>query len=226
MRFEHLTEGMRKILMSWTRGYTAWVVIYAMPDKVPGILERWTDEFGTRIPAHHRHYRRKKGLPTAVAYDLPTSRSYKRTLVLLATEDAPSFGKTHPGPWGREKWQTDPMQIADYVISRDQRPDRSLTWTWKLTPREFGLIQQHLTALVKGGAPATAIAAHTKKLVAYHPMFGGVRRQLRRILRGAAKLYVATRKSPWPGPDPDNLPYIGSFEKTEKTEQVQAQEAE
>ena len=57
MRFEHLTEGMRKILMSWTRGYTAWVVIYAMPDKVPGILERWADEFGTRLPAHHRHYR-------------------------------------------------------------------------------------------------------------------------------------------------------------------------
>jgi len=227
MRFEHLTDGMRKILLSWARGYTAWVGIYAMPDKVPGILERWSEEFGTRLPAAHRYYRRKKGLPTAVAYDLPTPRSDKRTLVLLATADAPTFGRNHPGPWGREKWRTDPVQIADYVISRDQRPDRSFVWTWKMTPRAIGIEEKYLLALVKGGATPATIAAHAKHLVAYHPMFGGVRRQLRRMLKSAAKLYKATRKgAPWPGPDPDGLPYIGSFEKAGTTERVQAQEAE
>jgi hypothetical protein len=42
-------------------------------------------------------------------------------------------------------------------------------------------------------------------------MFGGVRRQVRRMLRGSAKLWVQTAKSPWPGPDPEHLPAMVGF---------------
>ena len=47
----------------------------------------------------------------------------------------------------------------------------------------------------------------------FYPMYGGVRRQIRRMYRGAAKLWLASRKTPWPGFNPDQLPIMAGFKK-------------
>ena len=73
-------------------------------------------------------------------------------------------------------------------------------------------MQQHLVALVKVG-DVGQVRHETMHWVRFYPLYGGVRRQIRRMYRGAAKLWAATRKSDWPGPDPERLPAMIGFRK-------------
>jgi hypothetical protein len=56
--------------------------------------------------------------------------------------------------------------------------------------------------------------------VQIYTLFGGVRRQLRRLILGYKKLYEAKLKKPWPGPNPESLPSITGFVRGEQNESI------
>jgi hypothetical protein len=95
---------------------------------------------------------------------------------------------------------------------QEPRERGDYAWTWRIQNKEYGVLEQFLITLVKEGK-ADNVAAQTARLVSMNPLFGGVRRQVRRLLKGAQKLWVGINheKRAWPGPDPDKLPMMGSY---------------
>ena len=90
------------------------------------------------------------------------------------------------------------------------------TWTWKINNKQIGMLERDLTALVKS-SDGSAVAKSSHHMVRFYPMFSGVRRQLRRSLHSARKLWVANCKSTFPGPDPDKLPMMVRYRKESVT---------
>lgn len=203
--YDDLTPAMQAVLMMWTRGYTCWIGFVTDLEKIPALEAKWIESYGTTLSAEKRRWRRKKKLPVAWAASMPVvGNPYKRQIILMATPEA----LTAPphSPFAREKWLTRPPEVADYVMVREPRDRGDYSWTWRIQNRPLGLIEQHLIALVKQGRQEAP--DYADKLVRFHPMFGGVRRQIRRLLRSAAKLWKATQKCDWPGPDPEALPFV------------------
>jgi hypothetical protein len=209
-----LTTALQMMLRDWSHGYRAWIEpFFTDPDKLPSLADKWHENYGIRHPAHTRRYRHSKGLPTAVAYAAPVPGLGMRVRVVMLAR-LPII-PPH-SPWAREKWRRDLLIFDDYIISREQDATGTLRWTWKIQDRPFGIWEQDMLRLVKRG-DADEVARTTWGAVTYWPMFGGVRRQLRRSLRGAQKLWLAMHKtSCWPGPDPEQLPIINSFRKDGK----------
>ena len=87
------------------------------------------------------------------------------------------------------------------------------TWTWKLQEHIYWQLSRHLTAIVKRRG-AAAVAAETKRWAKVFPMFGGIRRQLQRLLKSAMKLWIASCHEPWPGLLPAELPMKIGFRGT------------
>jgi hypothetical protein len=79
-----------------------------------------------------------------------------------------------------------------------------------------------MTALVREGN-VDKVRSEAQHAVAYWPMFGGVRRQLRRSFMSNAKLWRAMHKTDWVGPDANSLP-IMSFNKPRKKKKQEAGE--
>jgi hypothetical protein len=124
-------------------------------------------------------------------------------------------------PWRREKWRpADKIEIGDYRIAPGDRRDRGdHADTIKLTTRTITGLESYWRALATQGR-FDELAQDAARAVRFYALFGGVRRQLRRLIRGYKKLYEAKLKKPWPGPDPEALPTIGKFRKTEENAAV------
>lgn len=211
--YESLTEGLRAALMHYTRGGYRQAVVFDVPaGRVPGIEDKWAEVYGINLSGAKRYERHKKGLPNAVALDLPIPGNHgMRRLVLMATEFAPE--RLDPrSPWLREKWK-DRVEIGDYYITKDKRDRGDYSETFKLTKHCLKGLDAYWRTLVADDPGQVVREAETAARV--YTMFGGVRRQLRRLIRGYAKLYCARTKRPWPGPDPENLPRMGKFTKGE-----------
>lgn len=211
-RYDDITPALQAILRSCSTGDTAcWVSFFVDVEKVDGIDRKWREVYGTTLPAEARRRRKKNGLPTAWAACLPVlGNEYKRQLILLASGEVSKMGATTP--WAREGWISRPPEASDFVMVKEPRERGDYAWTWRIQNRPLGLVEQHLAALVKSG-DASAVAQYSHWLPRFYPLFGGVRRQLRRMLHGARKLWLATCKTNWPGPDPDHLPMMIGFRK-------------
>jgi len=209
--YDDLTTALQAMLKDWSQGYQCWIEPFVIErHKLPALNDKWHENYGIRLPAHTRRYRHSKGLPTAVAYAAPVPGLQTKVRVTMLAR-LPSIPKD--SPWAREKWRQDPLVFDDYIITRERDATRTLRWTWKLQDRAFGIWEQDMLRLAKLGDGAE-VARTTWQAVRYWPLFGGVRRQLRRALRGAAKLWRAMHKDrPWPGPDPEKLPSVGGYRK-------------
>lgn len=207
--YDDITPALRAILMNVTRGYRYCITEEVKIDKVPGIAEKWIDNFGTTLAPAKRHARKASGLPNAWACSMPVPGApHKRLLVLLRTEA--DLGKLDPAsPWRREKW-LDRLEIGDYIITVDQRDRGDHAYTVRLSPACIRRLEGWYRELASRSLDQ--LQAEIERDVRYYPAFGGVRRQLRRLIRGYAKLYEKRRGSPWPGPNPERLPVIGRFQ--------------
>jgi hypothetical protein len=129
--------------------------------------------------------------------------------ILLATGEALD---AKVGPFSREKWITRSPEVSDFVMLKEKKERGDSMWSWKIQNKQLGMLEQNLIALVKS-ADASRVAIASHHMVKFYPMFGGIRRQLRRVLIGASKLWLATMKTPFPGPDPNALPAMVGFKK-------------
>jgi len=93
---------------------------------------------------------------------------------------------------------------------KNKRDRRDYADTIKLTKHTISGFENYWRALASQGQ-LEKIADEAARAVQFYAPFGGVRRQLRRLIRSYKKLYEARLKTPWPGPDPESLPSIGRF---------------
>lgn len=206
--YTDITPALRSILLHYTRGYTVWGSFQIEPEKVPRIEEKWIETLGVNLPAWKRQDRKQKKLANAVALSAPVLGSNKTQVILLATEHALTMPIT--SPWAREKWLTRLPEFSDFVMVREARERGDMAWTWRLQNRVHSGLEQYLAHLVRTG-DAQLISAETRHWARLYPMFGGIRRQLRRTINGGRKLWNSTMKSEWPGLDPTDLPMMVGF---------------
>ena len=209
--YDDITPALKAILFHFIRGYTVWTSFIVPAEKVEGIASKWAEAYGTQLPAWKRQDRKEKKLATAVALAGPViSRPGMRQVMLMATDHALTMPKA--SDWSREKWLTRLPEFSDFVIVHEPREGAGYAWSWRIQDRVLGGLEKHLTTLVKIG-DGGQVRHETMHWVRFYPLYGGVRRQIRRMYRGAEKLWMATRKSPWPGPDPERLPVMIGFKK-------------
>lgn len=206
--YENITPALTEIRRSHGNGYTHWVSFVIDKEKVPSIGKKWSETYGTLLPPWKRNDRKHKNLPLAVAYSAPVlSRPGMLEVILMAwlPENASVL-------W-RENWRHDLPVFSEFVLVKEPNATKNYVWTWRIQDRVLAGIEKHLIALVKSG-DASAVRYETEHMIKLYPMFSGVRRQLRRMFRGAAKLWQATAKSQWPGPDSENLPAMVGFKRS------------
>jgi hypothetical protein len=210
--YDDITPALSAILRSWAprEGMRCWVGFRVEREGLPGIRAKWLEDFGTGLDGAKRRWRRRKKLPTAWACSLPVlGMPHQAECVLLATERALAMTC---GPFSRQEWNTRPPIVSDFVMVKEPRDRRDYCWTWRIQDRVLHSVQRHLIALVteRDGAE---LAKVSHQLIGLYPMFGGVRRQLRRTFRGAEALWNRSAKSSWPGPDPEHLPMMIGFKR-------------
>lgn len=207
--YDDITPALRTILLHYTRGYTRWISFEVEVEKLAALDSKWAELYGTRLAAYQRQDKKQKGLPTAVAVAAPVLGKPDVTeVILMATEHASSIAL---GPFSREKWATRFPEFSKFVIIHEVRDRGDSSFTWRIQERDMGMLAKHMTHLIKC-SDGRQVAAEAHHWVRFYPMFGGVRRQIRRALISARKLWTATMKgSAWPGPDPEKLPAMVGF---------------
>ena len=207
--YEDITPALKAILFHFIKGYTVWTSFIVEDEKVEGIACKWAEVYGTQLPSWKRQDRKQKQLPTAVALAAPViGKPGQKQVMLMATEFAVKMPENTP--WAKEKWLTRLPEFSDFVVVHEPREGAEYVWSWRIQDRVLGGLENHLNTLVKGG-DAGQVRHETQHWTRFYPMYGGVRRQIRRMYRGASKLWQATRKSPWPGQDPEKLPVMVGF---------------
>jgi hypothetical protein len=210
--YEHQTDALRAILMMWTQGYRYAVTFETKNEKLDALSLKLSENYGTLLPAWKRYERKKKKLPNGWACAMPKASYPGQSIVVLMASFASLDHLDPASPWRRERWQpADKVEIGDYRIAQnDKRDRRDHADTIKLTARTLSGLENYWRALASQGQ-FDKLADEASRAVRFYTLFGGVRRQLRRLIRGYAKLYQARLKKPWPGPDPEALPSIGRF---------------
>jgi hypothetical protein len=178
--YDNQTDGLRSVLRYWSRGCVAWVAFPIDRWKLDVLDEKWSERFGTRLPAHVRHVRRTRGQPNAyaLAHRYAGAPEIRAWVWLIRTD-----GDLGPegSEWRREQWTTSPPQIGTedqrLKVTREPRPRGDWAWTWKLGDRHRKLIGTHWRALAEQG-DADGLRAAIEAAARGLPMFGGVRRQL------------------------------------------------
>jgi hypothetical protein len=216
--YQHQTDALRAILLMWSRGYRWASTFETSNNKLPALSEKFAGLYGTELPGWKRFQRKKKGLPNAWACAMPKSSSPGQSIVVLMASFETLDKLAQSSPWRRERWRpAHKVEIGDYVIAPGDRRDRGdHADTIKLTARTLSGLEQYWRALATQGR-FDELAQDAARAVRFYALFGGVRRQLRRLIRGYKKLYEARLKKPWPGPDPEALPSIGHFRKPAAT---------
>jgi hypothetical protein len=215
--YEHQTDALRAILFMWSQGYRHAVIFEIRNDKLQPIAEKFAENYGTNLPRWKRYELKKKGIPSAWACAMPKSSVPGQSIVVLMASFE-TLDKLHESSvWRREKWRpADKIEIGDYRIATNDKRDRGDSAdTIKLTTRTINGLEQYWRALASQGQ-FDKIADEAARAVQIYTMFGGVRRQLRRLIRGYKKLYEARLKKPWPGPNPEALPAMIGFSRSEK----------
>ena len=201
--------------MMWSRGYRHAVVFDVRNEKLDGLAQKFAENYGTLLPAWKRHERKRRKLPNAWCCSMPKASYPNHSIIVLMAAFETLDNLASDSPWRREKWRpADLVEIGDYRIApRDKRDRGDHADTIKLSKRTLDGLENYLRALASQGQ-FDKIVDEATRAVRFYALFGGVRRQLRRLIRGYAKLYQARLKKPWPGPDPEALPTIGKFRKS------------
>lgn len=211
MKHFDFNEGLRRVARSYAvHGYTVSVAFETDFAKVHAKADQWAEQFGTNLSAYKRQDRKQMGLPTAVATCLPVlGLPHRRLLVLMATPTALSAPQA--SPWATERWREGAPNCGPYELIYSPRESRGdYAWTWRLNAAEVQSISKRLISLVKT-KNATAIRKETEIWVKMFSMQRGVRSQYSKLLKSARKLWLACHGCPWPGVNPDQLPFVSQF---------------
>lgn len=208
--FEDLTAALGAILINRAqRDYECWTRFVLAADRMLAKGEVLAELYGTKLPAWKRQDVKQKGLPTCVAISAPVLGSPgKREFILMAT------GKVQTAPqgsvWTRETWSDRSIAFGSFVMVKESRQRSDYAWTWRLQEHIYEGIKRNLIRWVKSGN-ASAILAETQSWLRCYPMFGGVRRQFRKLLMSASKLWIACHRNAWPGLAVEQLPFKIGF---------------
>ncbi|MDA8416437.1 MAG: hypothetical protein M0Z78_05100 [Betaproteobacteria bacterium] len=210
--YPDITPTMRAILMMYNKGYTHHISFKTSQEKLPQLEEKWAIDFGTKLPAHTRFARKQRGHANAVAYSGPVfSEMGMVQVILMATEEAIKMPPS--SPWSREKWLSRYPEFSKFVMVEEQRERGDRAMTWRIQNRDLEELRKYLVALTSSG-DSRELKRQTEQIVRIYPMFGGVRRQLRRMLREMMRLWNHHHKdTQWPGPDPESLPMSVGFKR-------------
>ena len=224
------TSALRAVLLQFTHGYCYWVTFTIERSKLAALDVKFRQNYDTNAPAHRRADRRKKSLqnrradpqreslPNAFACAMPVNITGGKEpgidvqVVLMTDQRQNSFPKN--SPFLREKWREDLPELGIFVLSHDmdESGKKSAVWTWRIQKREAGLLANYLSKLVHDGSVAE-IRQWSESLCEIYPLFSGVRRQIKLMLRGGKKLYELRNRGTWPGPDHERMPTVGAFRK-------------
>lgn len=214
-QFENLTLALEAIMINWAqRGYNHWTSFVIDEKRLAGKSLELNELYQTKAASWLRQDRKQKGLPTCVAVSAPVlGLPGKREVILQSTELVQTV--QHDSVWAREKWNDRCITFGSYVMVKEPRPRGDYAWTWRLQERIYQGIKKHLLNLVKSGNVA-AVRTETQSWPRCYTMFGGVRRQFRRLILSASKLWKACHGSAWPGLQADQLPMKIGFTTTSK----------
>ena len=226
--YSDLTQGLQATLLHTTRGYTLTTKSPILVDinKLSGITAKFIDQYGTNLPSWKRYQRKVKGLPNAVGVVIPVlGNPYQRQVILLCTP----FDKLHlkslseKNPFLGEEWRYQ-IRVGDFEIVSDKRDRGDQAMTWKLTKPAYLGFESHLQNRSRNNDWPKLIQ-ELNHAVRIYPMFGGIRRQLRRLIASYKKLYEHKFLKEWSGPDPENLPRMVGFRRDKSDSNKKQQEA-
>lgn len=203
--YDDLTKAMWGALFNYLRGYTHTVVFQASIEKLPVLDEKFAENLGTRLPGWKRHQKKNAGLPNALALSIPVPSRPGLCNVVLMLSGSDKLAHLDPAsPFRREKWRPG-LSLGDFYISIDQRNRGDMATTWRLTSECYNGLDKYWRTLAQQ-KNFDGLSHDIERAVGYYPMFGGVRRQLRRLIRGYSKL--AARHGVDLSIDPENLPVM------------------
>ena len=228
--YSDTTSALRAVLLQFVHGYCYWITFTIERAKLPALDEKFRQNYDTNAPAHRRADRRKKSLqnrradpqkeslPNAFACAMPTGLTGGKELtttvqvVLMTDQRQNSFPQN--SPFNREKWREDLPQLSGFVLAhdKDESGKKAAVWTWRIQKREAGLLANYLSKLIHEGSSAE-IREWAESLPKIYPLFSGVRRQIKLMLRGGKKLYELRGRGVWPGPDHERMATVGAFRK-------------
>lgn len=203
--FDNQTDGLRHLLRVWSMeaaaGAAGWVGFPAKVEKLCGLDAKWAESFGTRLPSHVRHSRRKRGQPVAYAFSHPRAGlpgTYRWVWLLRSGGD---LGPSH-SDWNREAWETSPPELGDaetrLKIVKEPRPRGDWRWTWKLGQKHLNMIGSEWRDHVVAGR-AQDLVFSVERAAKGLPMFGGVRLQLAKELELQERRWNKLHPTrPWP----------------------------
>jgi hypothetical protein len=205
MQALNLTEAMQAILLHRTRGYVLWLGFKTTVDKLPALDEKFALELGTHEPGWKRVYRKRHGIPNAVAVASKVFGEPSIEVILMATEQA---RKVDPSsaykPFLRQQWRDDLPRLSHFeMVHMPTEATGKWRWTWRIRKSELNQIESYLVRVVD--ARDSALLRRELQQLLQYPMFSGVRSQIRRLLR-RIKRRCELRKVTYTGPDPENLP--------------------
>lgn len=224
--YPDLTSGLQAVLLHRQRGYVTVTKnpVIVPADKVDSIASKWIDAYGINLPRWKRAERKSKGLPNAVALDIPIlGDPYKRQIVLMCTKfEAKELHAE--SPFLREQW-TEDFSIQCFKLSVEKRTNGTDSDTWKLKDSVIKPLAHFWIGEARKQEWPT-VMNETKHAVNLYPMFLGVRNQLKREISGIKKLYEKKTEREWPGVDPLKLPIISGFRGAKAESEVKNKRSE
>lgn len=217
--YPDLTQGLQATLLHCTRGYTLTTQspILVSLDKVPAIEAKFIESYGTNLPAWKRYERKSKKLPNAVGIIVPVlGNPYQRQVILLCTPFDEKYLRSlsDRNPFLHESWKPQ-IRVGDFEIVNDIRDRGDHALTWKMTKSAYIRFDNYLRNRQRNDDWVMVIK-ELNHAVRLYPMFGGIRRQLRRLISSYKKLYEKKVQREWTGPDPDNLPRMVGFRSSKR----------
>lgn len=208
-------ECQQYLLKTVPRGYFFWTTGVTTREKLDQLAERFAEEYGTRLGAPKRYWRKQNGLANALAVAAPLEDE-KWRFYLIANEGI--------GPiWEKEKKtlkdarSVPVMWGEDYMMRQTRKPREhggGVHWSWWLTPQVKNQIEKYLVSLAKEGSTqiATQILLQHRR-----PMHSGIRSQVTEMQRCGHRVWTKCWPNrPWPGPDTDRpLPIVAGYKPTE-----------
>ncbi|MDE1981376.1 MAG: hypothetical protein KGM40_08835 [Betaproteobacteria bacterium] len=211
---DHLTPCMQAILMLYNKGYKLHISFTTILEKIPDLDAKWSEDYGIRLPAHTRYQRKQRGFANAVALAGPViAVPTLREAILMATPEALQMPQA--SAWSRQEWSDRYPRFSNYRMIKENRENGEVAMTWRLKDEELEKFRKYLVMLAQS-ANGREIARVTADAARFHPMFGGVRRQLRRTFREIERLWTHLHKTPYPGFNPEALPAMVGFKSTSK----------
>lgn len=203
--YESTTDILRSITQQTSHGYTCWVTFQVNEDKLTGLKKKFAETFGSEEPPHRRQARKHKNIPNAVVLAAPArALPGKFDVILLAT---PNARKQHAdSPWAKEAWRADPVHFSRFIQKRVESVGKNtMVMSWALDNAELATLAAYLDNLLKKDSGAYHKAVDTA--IHANPMVNGVRKQMRKMLRGH-QAWCRSVGKPYPSKiNPDDLPY-------------------